>query len=45
VTDAQGNYAEHYFYTTGTGDTETLTGKEYKTEWYNASAQLLEKKD
>lgn len=28
VTDAAGNYADHYFYTTGTSDAETFSGKE-----------------
>ena len=44
-TDAAGNYIVHYFYTTGTVggiDTEKLTGKEYKTQWYNIQNNLLQ---
>lgn len=43
--DAQGNYAEHYFWTTGNGEAETFTGREYRTEWYDSTDQLLERKE
>ena len=36
-TDGASNYAIHYYYTTGTinsQDAEKLTGREYKTKWY-----------
>jgi len=45
VIDSDGNYADHYFWTTGNGDAEILTGREYRTEWYNSSGQLMERKD
>lgn len=38
-TDSAGNYTEHYFFTTGTVEGKSadhLTGKEYKTKWYQA---------
>ena len=34
VADAEGNYTEHYFHTTGTADEEVLTGREYRVEEY-----------
>jgi RHS repeat-associated protein len=43
-TDSANNYTQHYFFTTGTingSDAEKLTGKEYKTDYYNSSSQLL----
>ncbi|MFC1925132.1 LamG-like jellyroll fold domain-containing protein [Chloroflexota bacterium] len=50
VTDAEDNYTKHYFYTTGEYDGETrkgeiLTGKEYRTEAYDAANNLLERKE
>jgi hypothetical protein len=43
-TYTDGNYVQHYFYTTGllnNKDAERLTGKEYKTQYYNSSNTLL----
>ncbi|MBN1189186.1 MAG: hypothetical protein JXA46_05480 [Dehalococcoidales bacterium] len=33
-TDVEENYVVHYFYTTGTVDSERLSGREYQTDWY-----------
>ncbi len=46
-TDAEGNYIKHRFYTTGVTNgrnADKLTGKEYKTEWYNADGTLIRDK-
>jgi RHS repeat-associated protein len=43
-TDSAGNYIKHWFYTTGKiddKDAERLSGKEYKTQWYNSGEELL----
>ncbi len=45
VTDSEGNYTDHYFHTAGTPIAERATGKEYKTEWFTSSGQLLERKE
>jgi DNA-binding beta-propeller fold protein YncE len=45
-TDAASNYVRHWFYTTGIVDgkeAEKLTGKVYKTEYYNSSDSLIKK--
>jgi hypothetical protein len=39
--DGDGNYILHYYYTTGTingQDAEKLTGREYRTQWYQLGA-------
>jgi RHS repeat-associated protein len=46
-TDAAGNYIRHYFYTTGNlsgMNTERLSGREYKTQWYDNVNTLLKEK-
>ena len=43
-TDSQGNYTKHFFYTTGEvngNDSEKLTGREYSTQYYDSSDNLL----
>jgi len=44
-TNSANNYTQHYFYTTGTvngsSNAEQLTGKEYKTDYYDSSSRLL----
>ncbi len=45
VTDSEGNYTDHYFWTTGNGDAEILTGREYLTESYDSAGQLLSKQE
>ena len=51
-TDAEGNYSEHYFHTTGvtwmthpiygtySRDGDKLSGREYQTEWYSAAPSV-----
>ncbi|MBI2854647.1 MAG: hypothetical protein HYX87_06995 [Chloroflexi bacterium] len=49
MTDADGNYSDHWYYTTGTApdgkDGEKLTGREYKTEWRDSSGTLLKRRN
>jgi RHS repeat-associated protein len=47
-TDGAGNYVWHWFYTTGEingKDAEKLSGREYKTQWYDSSEELLSETD
>lgn len=44
VTDAGGNYINHWFYTTGTVNglnAEKLADQEYKTQWCDSTGQVL----
>jgi RHS repeat-associated protein len=44
--DPEGNYILHYYYTQGTQneqDAAQLSGREYETDWYDASNILLKK--
>ena len=46
-TDAAGNYTRHWFYTTDTvngKNAEKLTGREYQTNWYDSSNNLIQQK-
>lgn len=46
-TDAENNYVQHYYYTTGTingKSADNVTGKEYQTKFYDANNVLLTQK-
>ena len=40
-TDAEGNYIEHFYHTSGSAREDCLTGTEYRTRWYDSSGTLL----